>query len=142
MRVRAMLLAVWLCRCSGAPPGAGIDLPLSAPGAKAFMPAGATDRSGRLHAIWYESDGAKGQLVYTRSNSSDFTARFSPPLVIDPDACPGEGWYPHFNSATGGRRLREYVDVAIDGNRAHLAWTHAPTAPSRVMTTYVEFYPE
>jgi hypothetical protein len=60
-------------------------------------------------------------------------------MVIDPDACPGGNWYPYFSSAEGGRRLREYIDITVDGNRAHLAWTHAPVAPSRVYSAYVQF---
>src|SRR5262249_46994735 len=73
--------------------------------------------------------------------SSDLTQGLLPPIVIDPAALPGSGWYPSFDSAAGGRRVREYIEIAVDGNRAHLAWTHAPTAPSRVYAAYVEFAP-
>lgn len=121
------------------PADEGLDLRISDPAALAFFPAAVTDGDGRLHVIWYESGPGIGELRYTRSLSDDLIQGFEPPIVIDDAAVPTGGWYPYFSSAEGGRRLREYVDIAVDGNRAHLAWTHAPVAPSRVWATYVEF---
>lgn len=71
-------------------------------------------------------------LRYARSASSDLSQGFGASTVLDRNAAPGGGWYPFLDSATGGRRLREYIDVAVDGDRLHVAWTHAPAAPSRV----------
>ena len=123
-----------------APPAIVVDdIRISTPGAVAFFPAADLDDSGRLHVIWYENTPADGVLMYTRSHSADFEDGFAPPIVVDDEACPVQDWYPYVDSASGGRRLREYIDLAVDGNRAHLAWVHAPTAPSRVYTTYVEF---
>jgi hypothetical protein len=117
----------------------GADVPLSKPGEVAFLPAAAIDSQGRLHAVWYETSGAVGRLVYSRSLGPDF-ATFTAPVVIDPEACPGNGWTPGpaFDDARD-RRLREYIDIAIDGSRAHVSWTHAPTTPSRVYASYVDF---
>ncbi len=122
---------------------AGTELSLSRPSKIAFHPAAAIDAAGRLHAIWYESDGPTGMLVYVRSKSARFQEGFSEPRIIDPQACPGGGFYPGEadTEPTGGRRLREYIDIAIDGSRAHFAWTHAPVAPSRVYTSYRDFEP-
>jgi hypothetical protein len=119
----------------------GRELTLSRPNAIAFHPAGAVDGAGRLHAVWYQSEGPMGALVYVRSRTARFEEGFSEPRVIDPNACPGHGFYPG-EAATepvGGRRLREYIDVAVDGSRVHVAWTHAPTAPSRVYTSHLDF---
>jgi hypothetical protein len=119
----------------------GTETTLSAPRAIAFHPAAAVDASGRLHAVWYQSESPMGALVYVRSRTARFEEGFSSPLVVDPRACPGGGFYPGEadTEPVGGRRLREYIDVAIDGSRVHLAWTHAPTAPSRVTTSYLDF---
>jgi hypothetical protein len=121
------------------PTDEGADLPVTAPSQAVFFPAAAIDASGRLHVIWYDTSGPQGVLRYARSLSSDLGAGLGPSIVIDPNALPGNGWYPSFDSATGGRRTREYIELAAFGNRAHLAWTHAPAAPSRVYATYVEF---
>jgi len=116
------------------------DIALSHPNTVAFMPAGTLDNQGRLHAIWYESSGPTGVLVYTRSVTSNFSEGFTKTLVVDPHACPGDGWYPGpAMDDANDRRLREYIDIAVDGNRAHLAWTHSPELPSRVYTTYIDF---
>jgi hypothetical protein len=119
----------------------GTELTLSRAGAVAFHPAGAVDARGRLHGVWYESQGATGALVYVRSRTARFEEGFSDPRVIDPNACPGSGFYPGQDDTepVGGRRLREYIDVAVDGARVHFAWTHAPVAPSRVYTSHLDF---
>jgi hypothetical protein len=119
----------------------GTELTLSRSDAIAFHPAGAVDAAGRLHAVWYESDGPTGALVYVRSHSARLDEGFSTPRVIDPNACPGSGFYPGEpgTEPAGGRRLREYIDVAVDGSRVHFAWTHAPSAPSRVYTSHLDF---
>jgi len=127
-------------------PNEGSDLPLTADGAVAFMPAGALDEQGRLHAIWYDSSGTTGKLMYSHSVTDDLGGSYTPPVVVDPNACPGDGWYPYLNSdpppkpdEPGGRRLREYIDITAGAGRAHLVWTHAPGPPSRVNTTYVDY---
>jgi hypothetical protein len=120
------------------PDDEGMDLPVSDPAALAFFPAAALDDQGRLHVLWYESSGSVGVLKYARSLGPNLGEGFGPALVVDDAACPGDGWLPFFDSAAGGRRLREYVDLAVDGPRAHLAWTHAPSPPSRVYTTWIE----
>jgi hypothetical protein len=109
-------------------------VPLSAPGGTAFHPAGALDGEGRLHTIWYETSGPAGVLMYTRSRSADLTQGFENPIVIDDDATPGAGWTPVGETF----RLREYIDLAVDGARIHMAWTHAPAPPSRVVTRWLE----
>lgn len=114
-------------------------IPLSAGAVTAFMPAAVLDDEERLHAIWYESTGEIGRLVYARSLDADPTKGFTVPAVVDAAACPGDDWYPFFDTAAGGRRLREYIDIAVDGRRLHLAWTHAPEPPSRVWTAYHDF---
>jgi hypothetical protein len=114
----------------------GEVLALSEPGVPAFLPAAALDGEGRLHVLWYESGGERGVLKYARSLGRDLHAGFSPALVIDGDACPGNGWIPQYGEASPDRRLREYIDIAIDGQRVHAAWTHAPKLPSRVMTSH------
>jgi hypothetical protein len=124
-----------------APGGPYAEQTLSAGGAVAFLPAATLDEEGRLHVIWYDSSGEQGVLYYTHSTSPSLAEGFLAPIVVDDDACPGQGWYPYSASdpPPGGRRLREYIDIAVDGARAHIAWTHAPDAPSRVYATYVEF---
>ena len=124
-----VVLRVW----DGAVAAGGQDVAMSTPGAYAFMPAGATDAAGRLHAVWYED----GALVWTMSATADPMAGFAPPTVIDSDACPAGGFIPTIDTSSGGRRLREYIDLAADGARVHVIWTHAPDAPSRVYTTTI-----
>jgi hypothetical protein len=136
----------WLLRATAT---SGVVLDLWQPGssqaneialgnAATFLPAGELDGEGRLHAIWYDSSGPSGQLLYARSNSSDLSAGFGSPMVVDPNACPGNGWKP--GSGPGERRrLREYIGLAVDGNRVHMAWTHAPSPPARVYTVYTDF---
>jgi len=104
----------------------------------AFGPASDLDDAGRLHVIYYDTTGPKGELRYTRSRSARFEEGFLDPIVIDPEACPGDGWSPGGGSASGGRRLREYLDLVIEGKRAWIAWTHAPSAPSRVTLSWIE----
>jgi hypothetical protein len=118
---------------------AGQLIPVSAPGVPAFMPAAAVDADGRMHVIWYESGGAQGLLVYTRSISRDLRMGFGAARIIDPDACPGQGWLADYTQSPGDRRLREYIDLSIDGRRVHAAWTHAPTLPSRIYTSHWDF---
>jgi hypothetical protein len=137
--VRTLGVGNVVLRVRHLPGDEGTDLVISDPAVLAFYPAAATDATGRLHVIWYESGPTAGVLNYARSLSDDLTQGFGAALVIDPDAVPAGGWYPFLSSTEGGRRLREYIDLTVDGNRAHLVWTHAPTAPSRVYATYVEF---
>jgi hypothetical protein len=120
-------------------PDEGIDQSISEPGQSAFLPSAIVDEDGRMHVVYYDSGGAVGVLRYTRSVSADWSEGFEPSTVIDTDACPGNDWFPFFDTAAGGRRLREYIDVAISGRRLHVAWTHSPTPPSRVWVTYVDF---
>lgn len=119
-------------------PDAGSDIAISEPGEVAFLPAADVDASGRIHLAYYATDGDSGALKYTHSVSADFADGFIAPLTIDGEACPGD-FFPTFDSATGGRRLREYIDLRVAGNRAHIAWAHAPGPPSRVYASYVEF---
>jgi hypothetical protein len=125
------------------PPGdvVGEEVPISEPGATAFMPAAALDGEGRLHVVWYDSSGASGILKYARSLSADLRQGFSPPRIVDPDACPGAGWFPEFGDSAPDRRLREYIDLSIDGDgrRVHMVWTHAPVLPSRIQTSHLDF---
>jgi hypothetical protein len=125
------------------PPGdsVGQERRISDPGGTAFMPAAALDGEGRLHVIWYDSAGTSGVLKYARSLSADLRQGFAPARVVDPDACPGAGWFPEFGSAAPDRRLREYVDLSIDegSRRVHMAWTHAPTLPSRIQASHIDF---
>jgi hypothetical protein len=127
--VPRVALRIW----DGSIDGDGEDVPRSAAGAYAFQPAGVLDGSGRLHAVWYED----GALVWTRSRTANLADGFAPTMVVDKSACPTAGWLPTGETASGGRRLREYIDVAADGPRVHLVWTHAPDAPSRVYTTTI-----
>src|SRR5262249_42584851 len=106
----------WIVRATGTPssarilarvrhlPAAGSDMPLTSETSKAFLPTAAIDAQGRLHVAWYRSDGPVGVLELVRSLSSDLTRGFGPPLIIDSEACPGQGWFPYFDSSTGGRR--------------------------------------
>jgi hypothetical protein len=112
---------------------------LTSPDANAFIPAAAMDDHGRLHVIWYDSSQASGRLLYAYSvGTAPFTDGFVSPVVIDDNAAPGNGWWPDSTSADPSyRRLREYVGIAIDGGIVHVAWTHAPEAPSRVWVTRI-----
>jgi hypothetical protein len=107
-------------------------------GPAAFLPVGALDDDGRLHAAWYQSVGAQGELRYARTATSDLDKGFGSPTVLDDNACPGGSWLP---AAEPGdrRRLREYIGLAVDRRRVHVAWTHAPGPPSRVRATHVDF---
>jgi hypothetical protein len=143
----------WLVRAVGAPPdpsavvlhvrspgdAEGTDVAVSSPEQSAFFPAGALDADGFLHVAWYDSAGATGVLRYARSLTAQLTDGFTPSIVVDDDACPGEGWRPSSDVGNDLRRLRDYIDVATDGRRAHLAWTHAPRPPARAYATWVEW---
>lgn len=101
-------------------------------GANAFLPTAVMDERGRLHVAYYDSSGPVGRLVYTHTRSAaPFSDGFVEPITIDPDAVPG-GFYPFESTPEGGRRLREYIGIATDGERVHIAWTHSPAPPSRV----------
>ena len=123
----------------------GADEPITATDGVAFLPAAAIDDTGRLHVVWYDTTGTTGVLRYTRSISADLSDGFLPTLVVDDNACPGDRWYPYSNgpinplAPPGGRRLREYIGIAVEGRRAYVTWTHAPVAPSRVNITYIDF---
>jgi len=109
------------------------EMSLTGADANAFFPTAALDSNGRLHAAWYDSAGTSGVLRYAHSHGpAPFTDGFTDPIEIDSDATPGGGWYPAIDFSSGARRLREYIGLAIDGDVVHIAWTHAPTAPSRV----------
>jgi hypothetical protein len=122
----------------GSSSGGGTDVPISAPGEIAFLPAAGLDSEGRLHVAYYDSGTQPGRLVYRRSKSTDLTAGFGPEIVLDDSACPA-GFYPFFSTPMGGRRLREYIDIALDGSTVYVAWTHAPIAPSRVHVARGQF---
>lgn len=110
-----------------------------------FLPAAAIDEEGILHVVWYDTNGPAGRLVYSRSAGSNLLGDYTDPVVVDGDACPGERWHPYPTSplsAPGGRRLREYIDIAVDGGRVFVAWTHAPTAPSTVYVATIDPAPE
>jgi hypothetical protein len=123
------------------PGGPYEELGLSPEDGVTFLPAADLDEQGRLHVAWYDSTGEQGVLRYTHSISADLDGGFLPTIVVDDDACPGQGWYPYSSGEPppGGRRLREYIDIAVDGSRAHITWTHAPEPPSRVFAAYVDF---
>jgi hypothetical protein len=117
----------------------GTDLAVSSPGETAFFPAGALDDAGRLHVMWYDSSGPTGVLRYARSRTAALIDGFTESLVVDADACPGDGWQPSSDTGANERRLRDYVDLAVDGSRAYLVWTHAPRPPARVQATYIDW---
>jgi hypothetical protein len=117
----------------------GQEVLVSASGSTAFMPAAAPDAEGRVHLVWYDSTGPAGVLHYARSVSADLHEGFSAPRVVDDNACPGNGWLPSFGEDAPDRRLREYIDLAVDRRRVHIAWTHAPMLPSRVFTSHLDF---
>jgi hypothetical protein len=120
-------------------PDEGVELPISEPGAIAFLPVALVDLDGRLRVVYYDSSGPRGVLRTTLSLTNDWTQGFEPSTLIDPDACPGNGWFPELDSPSGGRRLREYIDISASGRRLHFAWTHAPSAPSRVWTAFLDY---
>ncbi len=143
--------ATWLVRglhdsASGSPivarvrrlPDEGHDVSISPPGTVGFLPAAALDPDGRLHVAWYDSSGPFGQLVYAHSETSDLEGAYTQPIVVDGNACPGRGWYPN-EDPPGGRRLREYIGIAVTGTRAIISWTHAPDPPSRIRIAHVDF---
>src|SRR3569623_1470733 len=120
----------------------GTTIPISAPGEPAFMPAAAQDQDGRVHVIWYDSSGPAGVLKYARSASAALRDGFLPPMIGDGNACPGGRGEPVFGEAEATpyeRRLREYGDLSISDRRVHMAWTHAPALPSRVLVSHLDF---
>jgi hypothetical protein len=120
-------------------PDEGTDLTISPPGTIGFLPTGALDASGRLHVIWYDSSGPTGQVFYAHSVTSDLLGAWSERVLVDGNACPGNGWYPSILfTPEGKRRLREYIGIATTGSRSIIAWTHAPEAPSRVRVAYID----
>ncbi len=122
-------------------PDEGTDVDLTSPGAFAFMPTAALDAEGRLHVAWYDTHGPFGQLLYAHSETTDLVGAYTTPIVVDGNACPGNGFYPAGFSSdpVGSRRLREYIGIATSGHRAFITWTHAPEAPSRVRVAHVDF---
>jgi hypothetical protein len=122
-------------------PDEGSDVALTSPGAVAFLPTAALDAEGRLHVAWYDTRGPFGQLLYVHSETTDLLGAYSAPVVVDGNACPGNGFYPSSagSEPPGGRRLREYIGIATSGHRAFITWTHAPEAPSRVRVARVDF---
>jgi hypothetical protein len=120
-------------------PDEGSEITLSPPGTIGFLPAAVLDASGRLHAVWYDSSGATGRVIYAHSLTSDLQGAWSDPVVVDGNACPGNGWYPAEKfTPEGERRLREYIGIANTNGRTIIAWTHAPDPPSRVRVTYID----
>jgi hypothetical protein len=118
--------------------GANSDVGISGPDALTFLPAAAVDGEGRIHIVYYDSSGGAGRVLYTHSTSSDFTAGFTEPLVVDDSAVPAD-FFPDIDTPSGARRVREYIDIQVVGSRAWIAWTHAPIAPSRVHVRFVQF---
>lgn len=119
-------------------PDEGVDVSVTPPGAYAFMPTAALDAEGRLHVAWYDTSGSAGQLLYAHSETTDVTGRYTTPIVVDGNACPGGHFHPRPHTSEG-RRLREYIGLATSGHRAFITWTHAPEAPSRVRIAHVDF---
>lgn len=119
----------------------GTDAIVSPPDAVGFLPAATLDDEGRLHAVWYDSSGQTGQLLYSHSVTADILSAYTSPVVVDNDACPGGGWYPYSStdSPPGGRRLREYIGIALMPHRAIITWTHAPNPPSRVWVSHIDY---
>jgi hypothetical protein len=112
---------------------------LSRPGANAFLPTATTDAEGRLHVAYYDSSGGAGRLLYIHSlGGPPYDTGFTEPKVIDPNAVPA-GFYPFFSTPDGGRRLREYIGIAVDGDVVYIAWTHSPAPPSRVRAVGFRF---
>jgi hypothetical protein len=94
----------------------------------AVMPAATTDPDGTTHVIWYDTAGAHGVLRYAASRSTTLTDGLEDSLVVDDDATDGNSWSP----SSEDRRLREYIDIAVDRGSVYVAWTHAPAPPPRV----------
>jgi hypothetical protein len=106
-------------------------------GASSFHPAGVVDSGGVLHAIWYDTSGPTGRVLYAHTTAPDYLSGFSDPIVVDGNACPGNGWAPGLDGES--RRLREYVDLAVDNGYAYLAWTHAPNVPTQIYVTRIDY---
>lgn len=119
----------------------GSDTIVSAPNGVGFLPTAALDDEGHLHVVWYDSSATTGRLLYTRSVTADVLGAYTSPVVIDDDACPGGGWYPYSSTGSppGGRRLREYIGLALMPHRAIVTWTHAPAPPSRVWVSHIDY---
>jgi hypothetical protein len=112
---------------------------ISSPGANAFLPTATTDGAGRLHVAYYDSSGTTGRLLYIHSNGGPpYADGFTEPRVIDTNVVP-VGFYPFFSTPDGGRRLREYIGIAVDGDVVYIAWTHSPAPPSRVRAVGFRF---
>ncbi len=130
-----------MLRVRNPPADEGVDIPLTEADRNAFMPAATTDDQGRLYVVWYETtDASTGVLKLMRSISDDWSKGFTEAIIVDADACPGNYWYP--SSArpdADDRRLREYIDIAVTGTRAHVVWTHGNLPPARVNTVAVQF---
>jgi len=137
IQISADPVVVW--RILNLPGEEGTDVHLLDENVVSFLPVGATDDRGRLYVGWYETSGPQGEFKVTRSLTADWTEGFFDAVVVDPDACPGNGWYPRIQDGKSDRRLREYVGMAVSGTRAHVAWTHAPQAPARVWVASVDF---
>ncbi len=91
------------------------------------------NHSSEVTVAWYESTGPRGTLLYAHAVTDDPGGAWSDVVLVDPDACPGERWYPDgVEAGEGARRLREYIGLAVANGRVHVAWTHAPDPPSRV----------
>jgi hypothetical protein len=118
--------------------GAASDIALTGEDAITFLPAADLDGAGRLHIVYYDSSGAAGRLLYLHSLTDDFADGFTEPMVVDDRATPAS-FFPAIDTPSGGRRLREYIDIQVAGSRAYIAWTHAPVAPSRVRATWIQF---
>ncbi len=130
-----------MLRVRNLPGDEGEDIPITPSDRNAFLPAAAADESGRLVVVWYETDANSnvGVLKLARTKSADWSDGFDEPIRIDEAACPGNEWFPSSESGVSDRRLREYIDIAVTGNRAHVIWTHAPIPPARVRTVAVQF---
>jgi hypothetical protein len=137
--VRTGNLSSLVLRVRHLPGDEGTDIPIGTAGEVAILPSAALDATGKLHVVWYDSACANGVLKYAHSLTSALVDGFTPAQIIDPNATPGMGWYPYYVGANADRRLREYIGIAVDGNRAFIAWTHAPSCTSRIWTTYVDF---
>lgn len=116
-------------------PGEEAEVAVSPEGAVALLPTATRASDGHIYAVYYDSSGPRGVLAVVRSRTTRPEDGFGPPVVVDPDAIPGDGWIPDMDE----RRLREYIDIAADGDRIHLVWTRAVRPPSRVFTAVVEW---
>ena len=131
--------AVLVLRIRHLPSDEGTDAPISTMEEFSFLPAALVDADGRLRVVYYDSAGGVGVLKTTRSLSSAWADGFEPPTVIDPEAGPGNDWFPFFDTEAGGRRLREYIDIASQERRIYVAWTHSPVSPSRVRVANFDY---